>query len=715
MASSSKGSGQVKFHPNKSFKFPKRKFGKNERSFRAEWCEKFDWLHYDVDSDSAFCHLCKSAEAQNKLLASTKKDPAFISRGFTYWKEATTAFQKHQCSQCHQESIEALIHLPQQIQGDIGELLNHEHQAEKANNRKIFLLVLHSIRYPARRGLPLRGHCGDVNSNFMQLLHFQSISFPELKSWIAKKTDKYTSPVIQNECMQIMALNIIRDIANKICEGLCFSVMADKCTDISNKEQFTICFRWVDSNLQDHEDFIGLYEVDNIGADCLVHHIKDVLLRMNLSLSKCRGQCYDGASNMRGVKNGVAAQLSSVEKRAIYTHCYGHSLNLAVSDCIKKCKVCSDALDLAFEITKLIKFSPKRESALSHIREDSGPGIRKFCPTRWTVKGNSVQSILGNYNNLKQLWDECLEQRLDPDVKGRIIGVKSQMSQYKVLFGLKLCERILKITDNLNTTLQKQELSAAEAQSIARMTIKTLQSMRSDEAFKLFFDLVEHVRENTATDKPTLPRKRKAPSRFEIGHGEGYHAPNVEDHYRSIYFQALDYAVSSIEDRFDQPGFQVYKNLEELLVRAANKQDYSTELKDVLQLYGDDFDEDELTTQLQIFSTNFDTDIHPVTLQGSIKYLQNLTSGQRVFLRQVCTVASLILVMPATNTASERSFSTLRRVKSYLRCTMKQARLNHAMVLHTYTEMLDNLDLNSIANEFVKGSEHRLTMFGKFV
>ena len=64
---------------------------------------------------------------------------------------------------------------------------------------------------------------------------------------------------------------------------------------IINKEQFTICFRWIDSNLQDHEDFIGLYEVDNISANCLVYHIKDVLLCMNLNLSKCRGQCYDGA------------------------------------------------------------------------------------------------------------------------------------------------------------------------------------------------------------------------------------------------------------------------------------------------------------------------------------------------------------------------------------------------------------------------------------
>ena len=442
--------------------------------------------------------------------------------------------------------------------------------------------------------------------------------------------------------------------------------MADECTDVANKEQFTICIRWVDGDLQDHEDFIGLYEVD-ISADVLVDKIRDALVRMHVNISKCRGQCYDGASNMRGSRNGVAAQICSEEKRAIYTHCYGHALNLAVSDCVKKCKVCSDALDIAFEITKLIKFSPKRNAAFDHIREESeegsGMGIRKLCPTRWIIRGNSVESIIRNYNNLKQLWDECLEKRLDPDIKGRIIGVKTQMTQYKVLFGLTLCERVLKITDNLSATLQKQSLPAAEAQSIAEMTIKTLEGMRSDEAFGLFFKLVECVRKSTDTEEPSLPRKRKAPRRFEIGDGEGYHSLTVEEHYRTMYFEALDYAVSGIKEHFDQPGYKIYKNLEGLLVKAANKQDYSAEFHEVITLYGDDFDQSELATHLQIFGINFPTS---TTLQEAISFVQNLGQGQKLFLKQVCILISLILVMPATNAASERSFSVMRRLKNYL-------------------------------------------------
>ena len=156
------------FKPPKSFRFPKRKFGKKgeERSFRATWCEKYDWLHYNVSADAAFCYLCMRAEHEKKFLASNKREPAFITNGFTYWKEATTAFNQHQSSATHLEAIESLVLLPSQIQGDIGEMLSHEHQEGKSINRKMFLLILEVIRFLVRQGLPLRGDDNDVENNF---------------------------------------------------------------------------------------------------------------------------------------------------------------------------------------------------------------------------------------------------------------------------------------------------------------------------------------------------------------------------------------------------------------------------------------------------------------------------------------------------------------------------------------------------------------------
>jgi len=66
------------------------------------------------------------AEHEKKLLASKKCDPAFTSRGFTYWKEATTVFEEHQGSASHHGAVEALVLLPSQIQGDIGEMCDNK-------------------------------------------------------------------------------------------------------------------------------------------------------------------------------------------------------------------------------------------------------------------------------------------------------------------------------------------------------------------------------------------------------------------------------------------------------------------------------------------------------------------------------------------------------------------------------------------------------------
>ena len=65
-----------------------------------------------------------------------------------------------------------------------------------------------------------------------------------------------------------MANHVIRDLVSEIRGGF-FSIICDEYTDISNKEQLTICIRWVDKELQAHEDFLGFYNVPDIGAETL--------------------------------------------------------------------------------------------------------------------------------------------------------------------------------------------------------------------------------------------------------------------------------------------------------------------------------------------------------------------------------------------------------------------------------------------------------------
>lgn len=75
-----------------------------------------------------------------------------------------------------------------------------------------------------------------------------------------------------------------------------------------------------------------------INASTLFSVITDTMIRFNIPLSKVRGQCYDGCSTMSGARSGVAKRVQDEEGRAVFTHCYSHSLNLAASDSIKKSK-----------------------------------------------------------------------------------------------------------------------------------------------------------------------------------------------------------------------------------------------------------------------------------------------------------------------------------------------------------------------------------------
>ena len=115
---------------------------------------------------------------------------------------------------------------------------------------------------------------------------------------------------------------------------------------------------------------------------------------------------------MMGHKTGVAKRIQDLQPRAYPTHCHGHSLSLSVKDTTKNCKLLSDIMDTAKEFVSLIKFSPKRENLLGTI---------------------------------------SLDEKLQSDIRGRIIGCQAQMNTFDFFFGLNLGQRLFSHTDNLST------------------------------------------------------------------------------------------------------------------------------------------------------------------------------------------------------------------------------------------------------------------------
>lgn len=67
------------------------------------------------------------------------------------------------------------------------------------------------------------------------------------------------------------------------------------------------------------------------------------------------------------------------------------------------------------------------------------------------------------------------------------------------------------------------------------------------------------------------------------------------------------------------------------------------------------------------------------------------------FETQLIKLITLLLVIPATSATAERSFSTLRRVITYLHSTMPQKRLNSLLILHAHQDYTDSIDLTNVA------------------
>ena len=160
---------------------------------------------------------------------------------------------------------------------------NESMKAGMNENRKCLIKILETLQFLDRQGLALRGDENDENSNFMQLLKLGNKDFVKLNQWLEKKTDKYTSHDIQNELLMLMANKVLSFMADQI-RGCYFSIICDEYTDLSNKEQLKFCLRWVDESFNEHETFLGFYEVPNIKSDTIVSAIRDILLRTQISL-----------------------------------------------------------------------------------------------------------------------------------------------------------------------------------------------------------------------------------------------------------------------------------------------------------------------------------------------------------------------------------------------------------------------------------------------
>ena len=220
------------------------------------------------------------------------------------------------------------------------------------------------------------------------------------------------------------------------------------------------------------------------------------------------------------------------------------------------------------------------------------------------------------------------------------------------------------------------------------------------------------------TDEPTLPRQRRLPRRIDDG-TPAHVFESPKSYFKKQYFEVFDLVIGQLNHRFHQErGMPVAAVMEKLLLDAAQNVSV-TDLPRELDIYKD-LDKQRLVIQLRMILVRAYNERNPATIIRQVTNLRtlcemmnNVTSSKTTF-SEVRTLLHTVLTVPVTTSTAERTFSILRRLKTFLRSTMTQPRLNHIMLLHLYKERTDKLNLLSIATKFVTVNDRRKAFFGNY-
>ena len=102
----------------------------------------------------------------------------------------------------------------------------------------------------------------------------------------------------------------------------------------------------------------------------------------------------------------------------------------------KQCDLVRNVIDFMYELLQLIKISPKRLALFNSIRSEvalgggATPLLKSICPTRWTVRNGSINSVLQNYSNLIATLEEVRKGMASMLQRGMDYSHKWNRSRY---------------------------------------------------------------------------------------------------------------------------------------------------------------------------------------------------------------------------------------------------------------------------------------------
>ncbi|XP_063741896.1 zinc finger MYM-type protein 1-like [Eleginops maclovinus] len=424
-------------------------------------------------------------------------------------------------------------------------------------------------------------------------------------------------------------LSVLREcIIGEIRSADFVSIQADETMDISTQCQLVLVIRYIDKAHHVQERFFEFIPLQNATADSITTALLDRLSSIlpDDQKSKLISQAYDGASVMRGAKGGVQKKVQDVYVNAHYVHCYAHQLNLIMQQVTSHIpKVSNFFSDLA-GFSSFFSRSPKRTSVLDRVVAHRLP---RASTVRWNFHSRTVNTVFEHKEDLLQCFETIRDSgEFDPITVREAGGFVRLLEDDSFSFFLKLFHLIMPNVDILYNQLQKRTIDSVFVQGIMQQFTNNIQKIR---------DYLPTLCGEHSGSVSQLAKKRRT-----LGPDDLQRLATEADRFQQYRSQFPEAALNTTMEAY--PLLNKNKLKTELALIYSN--DKFKSCSGAVALY-------------QLFMGN--------NLQDTFS--------------ETVALLKILITTPMTTAESERCFSTLKRIKTFLRNTMSQDRLNALAML----------------------------------
>lgn len=646
------------------------------RTLSSSWYERVEWLTGSLVHKKLYCWPC--------VLFSQKKD-IWSHFGYCNLKNLSRSVDRHEKSEAHVEcAVKLKLFGKESLRIDLAISEAARISRAKRNeivrqNRHVLGRLIDITCMLGRQELPFRGHYEAEDSvnqgNYREMFKLFTKHDEILQTHMTNsKVFKGLSKSIQNDLISVVSELMMAEITEELDAAPFFALEMDETTDVSTMEQCSIILRYVDPCGRITERFFGFHDVSSGRDASSLATLLDEQLSLLHYRQKLVAQSYDGAAVMASDLNGLQAKVKKAAPSALFVHCHAHRLNLVISSACNGLSSCRVFFSNIAGIPTFFHQSTKRTNALDRVVKRRMPAN---APTRWNFKSRLIATVKEHRNALISLFDEILHSPSWDALSVReAYGFLKLLEDFGFLFWLHAFDAIFSLTSSLFDILQSKSFDIGFCRRQIQDTVKLIRSLRCDSEFQKLYDEVHCI----AGDPDEFPTARR---RLISG------SETPKSQYRRSYFEVLDLIITQFELRFldlDRLKFVALMDIRHFENYTKNFPDAS--FASLQETYPSTFDFEKLKNELHVVYAG--TDFRRDSLSDLLVYL--IAEQLTTCLSEVCKLASLIATIPVSTASAERSFSCLKRVKTYCRNTMGQERLSGLAMMAIERELLLQLE-----------------------